>query len=71
MGVEKPIDAVLDELAQAGIQPTVTQTKHVKVKFRFGGRNHVYTCPLTPGCRRSILNCRADIRRLLRQAEEA
>lgn len=63
-----PLAAVLEELGRFGLSPTVEQGKHLKVRFEVNGQRRTYTVPRSPSDHRSIPNCRAGVRRLLRQA---
>ncbi len=60
------LDAVLRELAAAGVKPTVVQNRHIKVRWSHAG--HERTCMVSgsPSDWRAPLNARAWIRRQLR-----
>lgn len=63
------IDIVVAKIRAAGLQPTVQRGgKHYKAGFIVNGRPFTYTVPCTTSDHRAILNCRAGIRRMIRQA---
>ena len=65
---DTPVAVVLEELSSLGIEGQVIVGKHHKVRFFVEGRRRTYTVPKTTGDgRRTLKNCRAGIRRLLRQ----
>lgn len=56
-------------IEQAGAQlvrKEKTGSGHVKLVFRYGGREEFYIMPMTPSCHRTVKNCEADIRRQLK-----
>ena len=64
------LSAVLEELRIAGIhQPVVAAGgKHLQVRWsNTRGVVRMYPVPCTPSDRRSVNNCRADVRRILRE----
>lgn len=67
MARETPTTVVVAEIVAAGLEYQVDQGKHVKIRFYALGRRYTYTVPNTPGDHRTILNCRAGIRRLIRE----
>lgn len=65
------IDIIVAEIEAAGFQPQVERGgKHYKASFEARGRRFTCTVPCTASDRRAALNCRATIRRLIRQALE-
>jgi hypothetical protein len=67
MARETPTTVVVAELVAVGLKYEIEQGKHVKIRFFALGRRYTYTVPNTPGDHRSMLNCRAGIRRLIRE----
>ena len=63
------IDIVVAEIRVAGFQPTVRRGgKHYKASFTCKGKPYTYVVPCTASDHRAVLNCRAGIRRMIRQA---
>jgi hypothetical protein len=60
------LDVVLDELAAAGIKPTVRQNGHIKVRWMHGGEQRTCVVPVSPSDSRAPLHARAWVRRQLR-----
>lgn len=61
--------AAVQEIESAGFKPTVEpRGKHLAVVWRQGQDEKQYFAPATPSDRRAWLNCRADVRRMLREA---
>jgi hypothetical protein len=67
MAKDSPKAAVLHELQTLGIPAQVHLGRHVKIWFEVDGRRLCYTVPSTSGDRRAAYNCRAGVRRLLRE----
>lgn len=58
---------VLDLLASMGIEGTVKRDhKHAVLEFYVDQKRVVYTVPKTPGDKRTVLNCIAGVKRLVR-----
>ena len=59
----------LDELHEAGIHDIshANGGKHYQIRWGANGATRAYTLPNTPSDHRSAANCRADIRRMLRE----
>lgn len=65
---DSPMEAVCRELEAAGIPYRVVCQRHAKIWFTVGGREHCYVTTVNgKKANRAWRNCRADIRRLLRQ----
>jgi hypothetical protein len=67
----KPLvhDIVMGLLRAHGVECTLEKTsRHNKVLFVLDGRRQMYTCSRTPSDGRTLLNAKADIKRMLRQA---
>lgn len=61
------IEAVCDEVRAAGAEPIVRPSgKHAAITWQANGVERVYHTALTPSDRRSHMNARADVRRMLR-----
>lgn len=61
------IEVALKELGAVGVAATVRHSgKHAAIEWKHGIEDRIYHSPLTPSDRRSHLNVRADIRRMLR-----
>lgn len=67
---DTPVGIVIEELAAVGITEYEMITgKHHKVRFYISGQKYTYTVPITTSDgRRTKKNCRAGIKRLLRNA---
>jgi hypothetical protein len=65
------LQAALDELDAAGIRDVARSHggKHLQLRWRVNGHGVVrmYSLPVTPSDYRAAANCRADIRRMLRE----
>jgi len=60
---------VIAEIEAAGLEPELVQRgNHPQARFKCGGRCWKYTFPGSASDHRSLLNSRAGIRRLLREA---
>lgn len=67
MARRRECNEVLDVLADAGIRGQVHEgRKHMKIRWEMGGRPFSYSCAKSPSDRRAVLNCRARVRRILR-----
>jgi hypothetical protein len=64
------VDAVTDELRQAGIDFQIERNKHVKIRFTLNGRNEMCVVALSASDWRAHKQARSYIRRVLRQAAE-
>lgn len=63
------IDVVIAEIRAAGLEPQVQRGgKHYKASFTVKGKRFTYIVPCTASDHRAVLNCRAGIRRMIRQA---
>lgn len=63
------VDIVIAEVVACGLTPEVKHGgKHPKVRFYLEGRRYTYVVPGSTSDHRAVLNCRAGVRRLLRQA---
>lgn len=63
------VDVVVAEIVACGLDHEVEHGgKHPKVRFFVKGRRYTYVVPGSTSDYRSALNCRAGIRRLIRQA---
>lgn len=68
MAKDTCITAVASELKSAGVAYDLeTGKNHPKFRFEHGGRRYTFVVPGSASDHRSILNCRAGIRRLLRE----
>lgn len=63
------IDRLMDELGVEQYGWTVNGSGHYRVEMVHAGQTLVYVMAATPSDRRSCLNTRSGVRRLLRQAE--
>jgi hypothetical protein len=62
------LDAALRELADVGVRPTVhNDRRHVLLEWDVDGKKRQYFLPKTPSDRRAWLNCRADVRRMIKE----
>lgn len=60
--------AAMEELRRAGYQPLwEPRGKHAAIVWLHDGNERQYTVPLTPSDHRAALNCRADVRRIIRE----
>lgn len=63
------VKIVTTEVVSVGLEVDVDRTgKHPKIRFYVSGQRYTYVIPATASDHRSALNCRAGIRRLIRQA---
>jgi Rha family phage regulatory protein len=66
------VAAALQEIESAGYAPVVEpRGKHLAIVWRQGSTERQYFAPSTPSDRRAWLNCRADIRRMLREGQDS
>jgi hypothetical protein len=69
MGKTTIVDIVTAEVLSVGLQVEVERGgKHPKIRFYASGQRYTYVVPATASDHRTALNCRAGIRRLIRQA---
>lgn len=69
MGKQTIVDIVTAEVVSVGLEVEVVQGgKHPKIRFYVSGQRYTFVVPATASDHRSALNCRAGIRRLIRQA---
>jgi hypothetical protein len=61
--------AVVEELREVGVVPAYSEGgKHLQVRWQSRtGQPRFLTVPITPSDHRSILNARADVRRMLKR----
>lgn len=72
MARQTVLSIVVAEIEAAGYKPRVTYTKrHIKIHFKIGSQELLYVCPSTHSDHRSLMNNRACVRRLIRQAEQS
>ena len=65
------IAAVVAEIRAFGTEPVVQRGgKHYKASFWLSGKKFTYTVPCTASDHRTLLNCRAGVRRMIRRALE-
>lgn len=63
------VSIAMREIEEAGYAPHVEHRgKHLAVVWKQGASERQYFAPATPSDRRAWLNCRADVRRILREA---
>ena len=69
MAKEDLVQVVVQEIDRVGLRYTTEITrKHIKIRFWVEQRAFLYVVAKTTSDHRAALNCRAGIRRLLREA---
>jgi hypothetical protein len=69
MAEKSQLEIACELLAEAGIQYEVVRTrKHAKIRWTLNERVFTYVCSRTPSDHRAWLNCRAKVRRMIREA---
>jgi Rha family phage regulatory protein len=61
------LDAALSELRAAGIEPDVSPGgKHIRITWDHNGASRLFVVPLTSSDWRAPMNCRSDVRKILK-----